>query len=69
MARFQVVTGEHPADARPEYVVVDTENRDLPVAHFDDRDDADEHADKLNHGPLDWDEQEAWKDEWDDEEW
>lgn len=67
MARFQVVQGEHPGDASPRFAVVDTEHRDLPVAHFSARDDAQAHADKLNQGPLDWDEQEQWQDDWDDD--
>lgn len=70
MARFVVTEGETPTDAKPRYAVVDTDNKDLPVAHFDNREDASAHADKLNEGPLDWDEQEAWQDDddWGDDE-
>lgn len=67
MARFQVREGEHPGDASPQYAVVDTANDDLPVARFASRDDARAHAQKLEQGPLDWDEQDAWKDDWKDD--
>lgn len=65
--RFQIRKDEHVADARNVYTVIDTEADDLPVARFDQRDAAESHAAKLNAGPLDWDEQDAWKDEWDDD--
>lgn len=68
MARFQVRLGEHPGDSRPQFAVVDTRH-DLPVARFASRDEAQAHADKLEQGPLDWDDQEAWKDDWDDDDW
>ncbi len=67
MARFEVREGEHPVSGRPRYAVVDTHHDDLPVARFDSRQDAQAHVDKLEQGPLDWDEQEAWKDDWDDD--
>lgn len=68
MPRFQVRAEETIGRARPRYAVVDTENRDLPVAHFDHREDAEAHAGRLEQGPFDWDEQEAWQDEWEDDE-
>lgn len=67
MARFQVVDREDPISGGVKYAVIDTDNKDLPVATFDDRGDAQAHADKLEQGPLDWDEQEAWQD--DDDDW
>ncbi|MGH3442280.1 MAG: hypothetical protein ACRDUY_09610 [Nitriliruptorales bacterium] len=67
MARFRVREDEHPGNARTMYTVVDTQEDDLPVARFDQRHAAEVHAAKLNAGPLDWDEQEAWKDEWADD--
>ncbi len=67
MGRFKVVEGEHVADGKPKYAVVDTQWKDLPVAHFSSREDAEAHIDKLESGPFDWDDQEAWQDEWDDE--
>ncbi len=67
MPRFEVREAEHPVDAKPRFAVVDTHNRDLPVANFASRDDAEAHAEKLEQGPLDWDEQEQWEDEWDDD--
>ncbi len=66
MGRF-VVRGRERTDGRPEYVVEDTESGHRPVAEFADRQAAEAHAAKLDAGPLDWDDQEAWKDEWDDE--
>lgn len=67
MGRFQVRQRTRTGSAEVEYVVEDTEDRQRPVAEFTDRGEAEAHAQKLNAGPLDWDEQEAWKDEWDDE--
>ncbi len=70
MARFEIREREE-ISGRIRYAVVDTEWRDLPVANFSSREDAEAHADRLNHGPLDLEEQEAWKDEWEeeDEQW
>lgn len=59
--------GERVVSGRVRWEVVDTEDRDRPVARFDDRAAAEEHAAKLDAGPLDWDEQEAWQDEWEDD--
>lgn len=66
MARF-VVQQREKVSGRPRYLVVDTEDRSRPVASFDDREAAQAHADRVNAGPFDWDEQEAWQDEWDDD--
>lgn len=68
MARFEVIRGEKPVSGDARYAVVDTANDDLPVAHFDDEAAARQHAQKLEAGPLDWEEQEAWQDEWEDDE-
>ncbi|MBW3561919.1 MAG: hypothetical protein KY437_05415 [Actinobacteria bacterium] len=68
MARFQVREGEHPVSGDPRYTVVDTDNDELPVARFDSRAAAEAHAQRLAEGPFDWDEQEAWQDDWDDDE-
>lgn len=61
--KFHVVVqdrgGQHPV-----YLVCNREDRDRPVAQFDDLAAAEAHADRLNAGPLDWDEQEAWQDDW-----
>ncbi len=67
MRRFKVVEGEHVADGKPKFAVVDTHWKDLPVAHFSNRQDAEAHIEKLESGPLAWEDQEAWQDEWDDE--
>ena len=67
MARFTVTERSKTGRAATEYLVVDSEDDDRPVAEFDDRQAAQQHADRLNQGPLDWDEQEAWQDEWDDD--
>ena len=66
MARFVVRERTKTLREVPEYLVIDTEDRERPVASFDARDAAQAHADKLNAGPLDWDEQEAWQDPWRD---
>jgi hypothetical protein len=66
MRRFRVEQAEHPVTAAPRFRVVDTQE-DLIVATFDTVQEAQEHADKLEAGPLDWDEQEAWQD--DDDDW
>jgi hypothetical protein len=62
VARFEVVAAEHPADAKPRWAVLDTVT-DLVVANFATRPEAEAHAVKLESGPLDLDEQDAWKDE------
>lgn len=62
MARFDVVEGEHPVDAKPRFSVVDTEH-DLIVANFSTREEAEAHVRKLEEGPQDLDEQEEWQDE------
>ena len=67
MARFQIREREHPGGAS-RFAVVDTESNELPVAEFDTREQAQAHADRLAQGPFDWDEQEAWQDDWDDDE-
>lgn len=64
--RFRVVSG-HDLRGRAEYLVVDAEDGDRPVAEFAERGAAEDHAARLNQGPLDWDEQEAWQDEWDED--
>ena len=69
VTRFVVRERERAVSGRPQYLVVDTEDRHRPVATFDDRDEAQAHADRLAEGPFDWEEQEAWKDDWDDDEW
>lgn len=66
VARFVVRDRERAVSGRPQYLVVDTEDRHRPVAEFDDRDAAEAHAQRLAEGPFDWDEQDAWHDEWDD---
>lgn len=65
MSRFKVVEGED-IQAHSRYAVVDTENRDMPVAHFSKRDEAEAHVKKLESGPFDWDDQEAWQE---DDDW
>lgn len=67
MGRFIVREREEPGSGRTEYLVEDTRDRNRPVAEFADRAAAEAHAEKLEAGPLDWDEQEAWKDEWDED--
>jgi hypothetical protein len=67
VGRFQVRQRTRTGSDDVEYVVEDSEDRHRPVAEFADRGQADAHAEKLNAGPLDWDEQEAWQDEWDEE--
>lgn len=67
MARFELVHDERPLTGRKVILVVDREDDSRPVARFTELDEATAHAARLNAGPLDWDEQEAWKDEWDDD--
>lgn len=64
MARFVVRERPRPGRATSEFVVLDTEHEDLPVASFDDSAAAREHARRLAAGPFDWDEQEQWQDDW-----
>lgn len=64
MARFVVRERPRPGRAATEYLVVDTDNSDLPVASFDDRGSAEEHVERLAAGPFDWDEQDQWQDDW-----
>ena len=59
--RFRVVEQEG-LRGQPRFAVVDTEARDLQVAHFTERGDAEAHAARLERGPFDWDEQERWQD-------
>lgn len=68
MTRFKVIEREDPAGTRQRFGVVDTESSDLPVAEFDTREAAQAHVERLAQGPFDWDEQEAWKDDWADDE-
>lgn len=68
MGRFQVRQREQIGSGEAEFVVEDTQDRNRPVAEFRDRESAQTHAEKLDAGPLDWDEQEAWQDDWDDDE-
>ena len=65
MTRFVVEQGEHPVTTAPRFRVIDT-TEDLIVATFTTREAAQEHADKLNAGPLDLDEQEEWQE---DDDW
>lgn len=67
MPRFEVTERSRTGSGTTEYLVVDTEDQRRPVASFGDRSAAEAHADKLESGPLDLDEQEQWKDEWDDD--
>ncbi|HEX9767241.1 MAG TPA: hypothetical protein VGA36_10795 [Nitriliruptorales bacterium] len=67
MSRFKVIERESTLGTGPRFAVVDSQNNDLPVAEFATREAAQAHADRLAQGPFDWDEQEAWKDDWDDE--
>lgn len=67
MGKFVVQERDRNLTATPEYLVVNTEDKRRSVASFATREDAQAHADKLNEGPLDWDEQEQWQDDdWDD---
>lgn len=66
MTRFTVRQRERAVGGAPQFLVVDREDEHRPVAEFDDRDAAEAHATRLNQGPFDWDEQDAWKDDWDD---
>ena len=59
-ARFRVVEQEG-VRGQPRFAVVDSNARDLQVAHFDARADAEAHAQRLEQGPFDWDEQERWQ--------
>ncbi len=67
MARFVVQERTQTGTGTPEYLVVNLDDESRPVASFRDRAAAEAHVEKLSHGPLDWDEQEEWKDDWDDE--
>ena len=67
MEKFVVQERGRTGSGTPEFLVVNLEDRSRPVASFAQRDAAEAHAEKLNAGPLDWDEQEQWKDEWDEE--
>lgn len=67
MARFVVRERERTGRSGSEFLVLDTDHDDLPVAQFDTRDAAESHALRLAQGPFDWDEQEAWKDPWDED--
>lgn len=66
MARFEVRARERDGRIH-DYQVIDHEDADRPVATFDEHDAAAAHAARLNEGPFDWDEQEAWQDEWADD--
>lgn len=68
MARFVTRQRDRVGTGATEHLVVDLEDRERPVASFPDRAAAEAHAERLNAGPLDWDEQEQWKDPWDDDE-
>jgi hypothetical protein len=63
-----VSSGQDREPVRPHSGCEDADPDDeyRSVASFADRESAQAHADRLNAGPLDWDEQEAWKDDWDD---
>lgn len=67
MARFVVRERLRPVSGVAQFLVVDTEDEQRPVAEFDDRETADAHAARLEEGPFDWDDQDAWQDEWDDD--
>lgn len=67
MARFTVEERSRTGRADVEYLVVDTDDHHRPVASFDERAAAEAHAERLEAGPLDWDEQEQWQDDWDDD--
>lgn len=60
--RWKVVP-QTRVDGRTRWLVTDAQDRDRPVASFDDEGAARAHARRLAEGPFDWDEQEAWKDE------
>jgi hypothetical protein len=66
VARFEVRPRERDGRIH-DYQVLDHEDADRPVATFDDQEEAAAHAARLNEGPFDWDEQGAWKDEWDED--
>lgn len=68
MAKFVVQERDRNTTGSPEYLVVNLEDKERPVATFGERAAAEAHAEKLNAGPLDWDEQEQWQDDgWDDD--
>lgn len=69
MARFEVRSQSEDVRGRPRWLVVNLDDGARPVAEFADRTAADEHAAKLNDGPLDLDDQEQWQDPWDDDDW
>lgn len=68
MAKFVVQERARTGSGAPEFLVVNLEDQGRPVASFDDRASAEAHVEKLSKGPLDWDEQDNWKDSWDDDE-
>lgn len=65
--RWRLRPRERP-DGRVVWQVIDGEDRDRPVATFDDQAAAQAHARRLAEGPFDWDEQQAWQDDEDDDE-
>lgn len=67
MARFVVRQRERAVSGVAQFLVVDAEDEHRPIAEFDDREAAEAHAARLEKGPLDWDEQDAWDDGWDDD--
>lgn len=69
MGKFVVTERDRNVSGTAEYLVVNVEDKRRPVASFATREEADAHAEKLNAGPLDWDEQEQWQDDddWDDD--
>ncbi|MBW3618747.1 MAG: hypothetical protein KY461_00745 [Actinobacteria bacterium] len=66
MGKFVVQERDRSTSGTAEYLVLNVEDRSRPVASFRERADAQAHADKLNAGPLDWDEQEQWQE---DDDW
>jgi hypothetical protein len=69
VANFVVQERSRTGSAASEFLVVNPDDQHRPVASFPDRAAADAHAAKLNAGPLDWDEQEAWQDPDEDDGW
>lgn len=64
MAEFIVQERNRTGSGDTEYLVVNVDDQSRPVASFTDRAAAEAHVTKLSSGPLDWDDQEAWKDDW-----
>lgn len=64
MGRFEVWERPRPGQAGNDYLVIDRDSSDLPVATFGDRRAAEDHAERLAQGPFDWDEQDQWDDDW-----